>query len=431
MNDIAISVRNLSKKYRLYDSPQHRLREALHPFRKKYHREFWALRDVSFEVKKGESIGIIGKNGSGKSTLLQLLCGTLEPTHGSVKMEGRVSALLELGAGFNPEFSGRENVYMNAALLGFTRQEIDERFDAIASFADIGEFIEQPVKTYSSGMYVRLAFATAINVDPDILVIDEALAVGDLRFQKTCKQKMNEFKDRGITIVLVSHAMSDISSMCRTAIFLSKGQPVFIGDVSGAINAYTYEENRSEMKEKADMDPLGESVSVAGCEIKPSNKTQSGELPTRYGGDKGGTRDIFISNVLCYQKGKDRNVPEIYFGENIIIEIDYDAVTRIEKPVFRINFSVSGYKFFSNIDSTDLGMRIPAIQGKGKVILEIKHPNLYPQSYKVNIGVVTETVSTHLFFWSEAASFLVKAPPDKCMSYPTAIIALDGEMRLV
>ncbi|TAN63041.1 ABC transporter ATP-binding protein, partial [bacterium] len=166
----AISVKNLSKKFRIYSSPAEGLKEALHPFRKKYHKEFWALKDVSFDVKKGECVGIIGRNGSGKSTLLQILCGILQPTSGEVRVNGRISALLELGAGFNPQFTGRENVFLNGSINGISREEMETRFDEIANFADIGEFIEQPVKTYSSGMYVRLAFACAINVDPDILI---------------------------------------------------------------------------------------------------------------------------------------------------------------------------------------------------------------------------------------------------------------------
>lgn len=176
LNDVTISVRNLSKSYKMYPTPKERLKELLHPFGKKYHQEFWALRDVSFEIKKGECIGILGRNGSGKSTLLQLLCGILQPTEGEIKTNGRISALLELGAGFSPQFTGRENVYMNGALMGFTKEEMDERLNAIAEFADIGEFIDQPVRTYSSGMFVRLAYACAVNVEPDILIVDEALA---------------------------------------------------------------------------------------------------------------------------------------------------------------------------------------------------------------------------------------------------------------
>jgi ABC-type polysaccharide/polyol phosphate transport system ATPase subunit len=422
MTDIAISVKNLSKKYHLYDSPQHRLKEALHPFRKKYHKEFWALKDVSFEVKKGECYGIIGQNGSGKSTLLQMVCGILQPTTGSVQANGLISALLELGAGFNPEFTGRENVYMRGAIMGLSKQEMVERFQAIADFADIGDFIDQPVKIYSSGMSVRLAFAAAVNVDPDILVVDEALAVGDLKFQKKCKEKMNEFKARGVTIILVSHSMSDISTMCHKAIFLRNGSPAFIGEANEAINAYTYQESQAEIKKAAAL--------PSQVRTTPAPKNEAKEVPTTYGGNKGGTNDIFLSNVICYQKGKEKNMPEIYFGENIIIEFDYEVVNRIERPIFRVNFSITGYRFFANIDSIDAGLRIPFIEGRGKVVLEIKHPNLYPNAYKVNVAVVTETLNSHLFFWNEAGNFLVRAPKGSNMAYPWAIIQLDGEVSL-
>ena len=189
--ETAISVRGFSKKYRRFRNTADTLREIFHPFGKKYHDEFWALKDVSIEIKRGECIGIIGRNGSGKSTLLQVLCGILQPTSGAVQVNGRIAALLELGAGFSPDFSGRENVYMNGALMGLSKQEMDERFSSIAEFAEIGDFMEQPVKTYSSGMYVRLAFAVAINVDPDILIVDEALSVGDMRFQQKCYRKIN------------------------------------------------------------------------------------------------------------------------------------------------------------------------------------------------------------------------------------------------
>ena len=236
--DTAISVKNLSKSYRMYPSPAERLKEMLHPFGKKYHRDFWALRDISFEVKKGECIGIIGRNGSGKSTLLQLLCGVLPPTEGEVKVNGRISALLELGAGFNPEFSGRENVYMNGALMGFTKEEMDDRFDAIAGFADIGDFIEQPVRTYSSGMYVRLAFACAVNVDPDILIVDEALAVGDIRFQQRCYAKFESFRESGKTILFVSHSLDSIKMYCSRAALLDGGRVIEEGQPKEVVNKY-------------------------------------------------------------------------------------------------------------------------------------------------------------------------------------------------
>jgi lipopolysaccharide transport system ATP-binding protein len=236
--DVAISVKNLSKSFRMYSSPKERMKELLHPFGKKYHQAFWALKNVSFEVKQGETVGIIGQNGSGKSTLLQILCGVLKPTEGEVNVNGRISALLELGAGFNPEFTGRDNVYMNGALMGFTKEEMDERFDAIASFADIGEFIEQPVKTYSSGMFVRLAFATAINVDPDVLIVDEALAVGDAKFQFKCYGKFHEFINAGKTIIFVTHDTNAVLKHSDHAILIEKGAVLKSGDPNRVVNYY-------------------------------------------------------------------------------------------------------------------------------------------------------------------------------------------------
>jgi len=231
VSGIAIRVQNLSKCYQLYDRPEDRLKQAIYPRLrrllgkepKNYAREFWALRDVAFEVKKGETVGIVGRNGSGKSTLLQLICGTLAPTYGTVETNGRVAALLELGAGFNPEFTGRENVYMNGAVLGLSKDEIDARFDDIAAFADIGQFIDQPVKAYSSGMYVRLAFAVIAHVDADILVIDEALAVGDAFFTQKCMRFLRKFMKTS-TVIFVSHDTASIKSLCDHAIWLEKGQ---------------------------------------------------------------------------------------------------------------------------------------------------------------------------------------------------------------
>lgn len=218
-----IEVNNLTKIYRLYNSPKDRLREMISLTGRKFHHEFYALNDVSFSIEKGQTVGIIGQNGSGKSTLLKIICGVLQPTSGSVKVNGRISSLLELGAGFNPEFTGRENVYMNGALMGFSREEMEQRFPAIEEFADIGEFIEQPVKKYSSGMLVRLAFAAAINVDPEILVVDEALSVGDVWFQAKCFARFQELKNRNVTILFVTHNLNLVTTHCDHAILLAKG----------------------------------------------------------------------------------------------------------------------------------------------------------------------------------------------------------------
>ncbi len=237
MSDIAIKVENLCKVYHLYDDPVDRLKESLHPFRKKYHHDFYALNDISFEIKKGETIGIIGKNGAGKSTLLKILTGVLTPTQGQVNVNGRVLALLELGAGFNPELTGVENVYFNGALLGASRDEIDRKLEAILAFADIGEYVYQPVKTYSSGMYVRLAFGIIANLEAEVLIVDEALAVGDAVFTQKCMRYIRSFQEHG-TLLFVSHDTGAVQNLCKSAIWLKNGQVQKVGTSKSVSEAY-------------------------------------------------------------------------------------------------------------------------------------------------------------------------------------------------
>ena len=223
-SDVVISVRNLNKTYRIFSRPHDRIKQFFSLGLKQYHREFTVLRDVSFDIKKGETVGIIGRNGSGKSTLLQLICGILKPTFGSVQVNGRISALLELGAGFNPEFTGRENVYFQGSLLGYKEAQMNDRFDDIAAFADIGDFIDQPVRTYSSGMFMRLAFAAAVHVEPDILIIDEILAVGDAIFQQKCIDLISRLQSQGVSIIVVSHNPYHIERLCHQAAALHRGR---------------------------------------------------------------------------------------------------------------------------------------------------------------------------------------------------------------
>lgn len=252
-DDVAISVNNVSKAYTIWRDPAARIKhpflkligELFPPLRPKIDKkleglcsEFYALKNVSFDVKKGESVGIIGRNGSGKSTLLQIIAGTLQPTQGSVTVKGRVAALLELGSGFNPEFTGRENVYLNASILGLTRQETEERFAEIEAFADIGDFIDQPVKTYSSGMSVRLAFAVQSQVDPDVLIIDEALSVGDIRFQTKCFARLRQLQEKGTSILLITHSSEQIVTHCSRAMLLHDGKRHKIGDAKIVVNSY-------------------------------------------------------------------------------------------------------------------------------------------------------------------------------------------------
>ncbi len=233
-----IEIEHLQKRYYLYDKPIDRLKEVLHPKRKTYHREFYALKDISLTVQSGESIGIVGVNGSGKSTLLKIITGVLNQTSGTVSVNGKVAALLELGAGFNPEYTGRENIYLNGTMMGYTEAEMKQRVEPIIDFADIGDFIDQPVKTYSSGMFARLAFAVAINVSPDILIVDEALSVGDTRFQVKCIDKMMELKENGTTILFVTHAIEQIKRFCTRAIWIKDGVIFEDGEASQVVDLY-------------------------------------------------------------------------------------------------------------------------------------------------------------------------------------------------
>lgn len=235
---IAVKVENISKVYRLYDKPVDRLKESLHPLRKKYSKDFYALNNISFEVNKGETIGIIGKNGSGKSTILKIITGVLSPTSGKITTNGKISSLLELGAGFNPELTGLENIYLNGTIMGYSKADMDKKLDNILSFADIGDFVYQPVKVYSSGMFVRLAFSVAINVDPDILIVDEALSVGDIRFQIKCMEKFNEFREKGKTILFVSHDIHSIKKFCDKTIWLNDGSVQAIGETNSVTDMY-------------------------------------------------------------------------------------------------------------------------------------------------------------------------------------------------
>ena len=238
MDKYAIRVENVSKMYKLYDKPSDRLKEALGFTKKVRYKEYYALKDLSFDVKRGETVGIIGTNGAGKSTILKIITGVLSQTDGEVEINGRISALLELGAGFNQEYNGIENIYLNGTMMGFTREEIDAKMDSILEFADIGDFVQQPVKTYSSGMFVRLAFAVAINIEPEILIVDEALSVGDVFFQAKCYQKFEEFKREGKTILFVSHDLGSISKYCDRVILLNKGRKVSEGTPKEMIDLY-------------------------------------------------------------------------------------------------------------------------------------------------------------------------------------------------
>jgi len=301
-----ISVQNVSKVYRIWANPAARLtaplQEALagmmpgSPGRwlktgaASSYRDFWALKDISFEVKKGEIVGIVGRNGSGKSTLLQIIAGTLQPTTGSVKVNGRLAALLELGSGFNPEFTGRENVYLNSTVLGLTRSETDAKFESVASFADIGEFIDQPVKTYSSGMAIRLAFAVQIQLDPDLLIVDEALSVGDEAFQRKCFARITQMRDRGATILFVSHSSGTVVSLCQRAILLDHGGRILTGRPKEVLQfynqlCYASAESRSQILAeiaRADASPAPHAPTPAAATVTAPPRELAAARPNAY-----------------------------------------------------------------------------------------------------------------------------------------------------
>jgi lipopolysaccharide transport system ATP-binding protein len=317
----ALRVDNVSKQYRIYDRPGHRLAESLTRGRLRRHREFWALRDISFDLEPGTTVGIVGQNGCGKSTLLQIISGTLSPTHGQVLHQGRIAALLELGAGFDPEFTGVENAYMNASLMGFSRRETDAIFPNIERFAEIGQFIHQPVKTYSSGMYVRLAFAIAASVEPDILVIDEALAVGDAVFQHRCLRRIKDLHDRGCTVLFVSHDTAAVRALCDRAILLNAGRMIMDGTPADVLNDYQRIVMEREEAYEAD---LGEN---------PEEQTE-GEperLRVHYTFRHGDGSAGIIATELCDDKL--RRVEIVETGASLIASVTVRFQREMDEPV--------------------------------------------------------------------------------------------------
>ena len=323
----AIRVANLSKRYEIYAQPQDRLKQAVFTAfqrftgleEKRYFREFWALHDISFRVGRGETVGIVGKNGAGKSTLLHLIVGTHAPTAGSIEINGRVTALLELGSGFNPQFTGRENVYLNAAILGLSRDEIDRRFDEIAAFADIGEFIDQPVSTYSSGMYLRLAFSVQVCLDPDILVVDEALAVGDAYFVHRCFHRIRAMKEKGKTILFVSHDTGSVVNLCDRAIWIKDGRVALDGDPAYVTAAYRADLFRLEMAAPA---PAPAAKAPPG-QVPPDQAPRGPETRVPNADRRLGARGCLIRGIALYDPASLAPVAEARAGEPILVRLTW------------------------------------------------------------------------------------------------------------
>ena len=330
MEEYAIQVKDVSKVYKLFDRNRDRLRDALGLTRKKLYKEYYALNHLSFDVKKGETIGIIGTNGAGKSTILKIITGVLQPTSGEVDINGRISALLELGAGFNPEYTGIENIYLNGTMMGFSKEEIDVKMEEILSFADIGNFVYQPVKSYSSGMFVRLAFAVAINIDPEILIVDEALSVGDVFFQAKCYQKFEDFKRNGKTILFVSHDLGSISRYCDRVILLNKGEKMDEGTPKDMINLYkrlitTSDETNKE--DESNARPVKSILDISNDSDWKSNYNLNPRLE-EYGDGKATIQDFAIVD----ENGRLTNVIEKGSSFKILTKVQIEEPMR--DPIF-------------------------------------------------------------------------------------------------
>lgn len=397
-NNIAIKVENLTKVYPLYNSRKDRLKEAIHPLRKKYHKDFYALHNVSFEVKKGETVGIIGKNGSGKSTLLKILSGVLTPTSGSVTINGKVSSLLELGTGFSPELTGIENVYFYGMLLGFSKKEMDEMLPDILAFADIGDFVYQPVKSYSSGMYVRLAFSVAVNVKPDILIVDEALAVGDIFFQQKCMIRMRRIIESGATILFVSHDPATIQSLCHRGVLLDKGKVAMIGPAKEVSQEYFKQihiQANEVLREVAEETKKDNSVLASGNvnDAMPANTLTENDFldggeeftrrcTERFGDDVGWIRNVKVLN----SKGEFTN--RIEYKEPFTVRVYIKAKRDIDN--YCVGFRVWDDKGMSLAGTHTIIERIslkPLAKGE-RLIIDFTVENIFNVgNYSVSAGL--------------------------------------------
>jgi lipopolysaccharide transport system ATP-binding protein len=400
----ALRVDGISKLYELYGRPQDRLKQFLWRGRRRLYRELWALHEVSLEVRRGEIVAIVGRNGSGKSTLLQIIAGTVAPTAGTVSVNGRVSALLELGAGFNPEFTGRENVYLNGALAGLSRSEVDERFADIVGFAELQDFIEQPVKTYSSGMFVRLAFSIAVNVDPDILLVDEALAVGDEAFQRKCYQRIDNMRRRGATVVFVSHSAQIVADISDRAVLLDEGECLLTGSPKGVLSRY----HKLIFAPPARMPAIRQEIKnldAADLDAEPSERVELSGSPEQPAGiraaNDGYQPGLRPSSTLEYPPVGAR-IEDVHLenraGERVNLVTRggfYWYVYRVAftTPAFRVRFGM----MIKNLIGAELGGMVSHAEGSGidyvpeGCCLEVRFPiraRLSPGTYFTNAGAL-------------------------------------------
>lgn len=395
MNECVIRVNHVSKKYKLYSSPKDRLKEALSIRKKSYHKEFYALEDICFEVNQGEILGIVGVNGSGKSTLLKMITDVLTPSEGSIEVKGKISALLELGAGFNPEYTGIENIYLNGTLLGYTKEEMKEKIPAIIKFAEIGEFIYQPVKSYSSGMFARLAFAVAINVDPDILIVDEALSVGDLNFQIKCMKKFDEFRNANKTILFVSHDVNAIKRYCTRTIWIKQGHLIANGGTDDVTDRYL------DFLHSAEASAFRSDGQAEQSEGKEAHEDYTAQNPNDIGR---------ILNLRIYDKtGKETN--DIHFGEEMSVELDYimkrDDIGEI---VLGIAIYALDNQYICGLNTLLDHYHVEYHKGKNTIKLKYQKMNILGGTYSFDIAIYEKNAQVPIDYKSRVGKFIMHAP---------------------
>ena len=402
-----IKVDHVSKIYKIYDQPTDRFKEALGIGKKLYHKDYYALNDLSFQVGKGEIVGIVGRNGSGKSTILKILTGVLNPSSGHVEVAGKVAALLELGAGFNMEYTGMKNIYLNAAMMRVSEEEIEKKLPEILAFADIGDYIHQPVKTYSSGMFVRLAFAVAINVDPDILIVDEALAVGDARFQMKCMDKFMEFVERGKTILFVTHDVNSVKRFCNRAIWLNQGRMIMGGNTDEVTDRYL-----DFLKSDMPIDQfLSQIVAPAA-----SNTVQTPDVDTS-------GIDIVETYGLRMLDQSGREIDEIRFGQKVVLKVGYVvADTSVEAPLLGVAIRRIDNEYICGINTKLDHVDIPWQEGYNEVTLTYSNFNLVGGEYYFDVGIFDKTGIVNLDYKARIKNFFVK------MDYiAEGVVVLDHE----
>ncbi len=385
----AIEFSGVSKSYSIYQSPGDRLKELLTFNRRRFHRDFWALRDISLEVRPGETFCIVGENGCGKSTLLQLVAGIMQPTTGSISVKGRVSALLELGSGFNPEFSGRDNVYLNGAILGFSAREMDVKYREITAFAEIGDFIHQPVKTYSSGMIVRLAFAVAIHVDPEILLVDEALAVGDIYFRQRCMRKVHELRARGVTILFVSHATGDVKALGDRALWLDHGEMKEIGDVDRVVTRYLAAMAHKDSEYLAHQPDEEPRLSAPG--VAPEVATHLPNVDNRFGD---GRAELLGIEIL---DGAGQPVPALEPESSIVVRISARAKRELRQPI--VGFMLRNHlgMDFAGTNTSREGFQLPPMLAGDvyTVDFHLELPALYASTFSFSPAIADGTLDQY------------------------------------